>query len=79
MVEAKMIIIATNKVGTEVYYLGNFGRQSLQRFNLPNEDYKPDQYQHSIVIRSNNGHIVRDKRQATARTSFDAKQQESLT
>jgi hypothetical protein len=29
MVEAKMLIIATNKVGTEVYYLGNFGRQSL--------------------------------------------------
>jgi hypothetical protein len=30
MVETKMLIIATNKVGTEVYFLGNFGRQTLQ-------------------------------------------------
>jgi hypothetical protein len=42
-------------------------------------DYKPDQYQESIVIRTDNGHRVRNKRQATARTSFDNKQQESLT
>jgi hypothetical protein len=44
MVEEKMLIIATNKVGTEVYFLGNFGRQSLQRNKLPNMDYRPDQY-----------------------------------
>jgi hypothetical protein len=50
MVETKMLITATNKVGTEVYYLGNFGRQSLRRHNLPNVDNKPDQYQESIVI-----------------------------
>jgi hypothetical protein len=79
MVEAKMLIIAANKVGTEVYYLGNFGRQSLQRYNLPNVDYKPDQCQASIVIRADNGHRVRNKRQATARSSSDNKQQESLT
>jgi hypothetical protein len=79
MVEEKIIIIATNKVGTEVYYLGNFGRQSLQRNKLPNVDYRPDQYQASIVIRADNGARVRNKRQATARTSFDNKQQESLT
>jgi hypothetical protein len=42
-------------------------------------DYKPDQYQESIVIQADNGHKVRNKRQATARTSFDNKQQESLT
>jgi uncharacterized protein YoxC len=29
MVEEKMLVKATNKVGTEVYFLGNFGRQSL--------------------------------------------------
>jgi hypothetical protein len=73
------MVITTNKVGTEVYYLGNFGRQSLQRFNLPNVDYKPDQYQASIIICADNGHRVRNKRQATARTSSDNKQQESLT
>jgi hypothetical protein len=79
MVEAKMLIIATNKVGTEVYYLGNFGRQSLRRFQLPNVDYRPDQYQASIIIRADNRGSVRNKRQATARTSFDNKQQESFT
>jgi hypothetical protein len=79
MVEEKMLIIATNKVGTEVYYLGNFGRQSLQRYKLPNVDYRPDQYQASIVIRADNGARVRNKRQATARTSFTNKQQEPST
>jgi hypothetical protein len=79
MVEEKMLIKATNKVGTEVYFLGNFGRQSLQRDKLPNVDYRPDQYQASINIHSDNGHRVRNKRQATARTSFNNKQQESST
>jgi hypothetical protein len=79
MVEVKMLIKATNKVGTEVYFLGNFGMQSLQRDNLPNVDYRPDQYQESINICSDNGHRVRNKRQATARTSFNNKQQESST
>jgi hypothetical protein len=79
MVKEKMLIIATNKVGTEVYFLGNFGRQTLQRDNLPNVDYRPDQYQDSIVIRSDNRHRVRNKRQATARTSFINKQQEPST
>jgi hypothetical protein len=79
MVEEKMLIIATNKVGTEVYFLGNFGRQTLQRDKLPNVDYRPDQYQDSINIRSDNGHRVRNKRQATARTSFINKQQEPST
>jgi hypothetical protein len=59
--------------------LENFGRQSLQSDNLPNVDYRPDQYQASINIRSDNGHRVRNKRQATAKTSFNNKQQESST
>jgi hypothetical protein len=50
MVETKMLIIATNKVGTEVYYLGNFSRQSIARYNLPNVDSRPEQYQVSIDI-----------------------------
>jgi hypothetical protein len=79
MVEEKMLIIATNKVGTEVYFLGNFGRQALQRGKLPNVDYRPDQYQQSIVIRADNGLRVRNKRQDTARISFNNKQQESST
>jgi hypothetical protein len=79
MVEEKMLVKATNKVGTEVYYLGNFGRQSLQRDKVPNVDSRPGKYQESINIRSDNGHRVRNKRQATARTSFNNKQQESST
>jgi hypothetical protein len=79
MVETKMLIIATNKVGTEVYYLGNFGRQSIACHNLPNVDSRPEQYQASINIRTDNGHRVRNKRQATARTSLNNKQQESST
>jgi hypothetical protein len=79
MVEEKMLIIATNKVGTEVYFLGNFGRQALQRDKLPNVDYRPDQYQDTIVIFSDNGLRVRNKRQATARTSLNNKQQEPST
>jgi hypothetical protein len=79
MVEEKMLVKATNKVGTEVYYLGNFGRQSLQRDKLPNVDSRPDKYQESINICSDNGHRFRNKRQATARTSSNNKQQESST
>jgi biopolymer transport protein ExbD len=77
MVEEKMLVIATNKVGTEVYYLGNFSRQSLQRDKLPNVDSRPDKYQESINIRSDNGYRVRNKRQTTARTSSSNKRQES--
>jgi hypothetical protein len=79
MVEELMLIKSTNKVGTEVYFLGNFGRQSIQRDKLPNVDYRPNKYQASINICSDNGHRVRNKRQATARTSFNNKQQESST
>jgi hypothetical protein len=79
MVEEKMLILATNKVGTEVYNLGYFGRQTINRWNLPNVDNRPDQHQASIVIRADNGLRVRNKRQATARTSLNNKQQESST
>jgi hypothetical protein len=79
MVEEKMLVKATNKVGTEVYFLGNVGRQSLQHDKLPNVDSRPGKYQESINIRTDNGHRVRNKRQATARTSFNNKQQESST
>jgi hypothetical protein len=61
MVETNMLIIATNKVGTEVYYLGYFGRQSIARWHLPNVDSRPDQYQASINIRTDKGHRVKQK------------------
>jgi hypothetical protein len=73
MVETKMLILANNKVGTEVYNLGYFGRQTINRWNLPNVDYRPDQHQEFIVIRADNGLRVRNKRQATARSSLNNK------
>jgi hypothetical protein len=42
-------------------------------------DSRPDKYQESINIRSDNGFRVRNKRQDIARTSSNNKQQESLT
>jgi hypothetical protein len=75
----KMLVKATNKVGTEIYYLGHFAMQSLQRDKVPNVDSRPDKYQESITIRSDNGFRFRNKRQDTARTSFNNKRQESST
>jgi hypothetical protein len=68
MVEEKMLVKATNKVGTEIYYLEHFAMQSLQRYN---------QFLESITICSDNGYRVRNKRQNTARTSISNKRQES--
>jgi hypothetical protein len=73
MVEEKMLVKATNKVGTEVYYLGNFGMEALHRVKLPNVDSRQDKYQESITICSDNGYRVRNKRQNTARTSSNNK------
>jgi hypothetical protein len=75
----KMLVKATNKVGTEVYYLGNFSMQSLQQDKVPNVDSRPDLYQESITIRSDNGFRVRNKRQDIARTSSNKKRQDSST
>jgi hypothetical protein len=61
MVEETMLVKATNKVGTEVYYLGNLGRQSLQRDKVPNVDSRQGKYRESINIHSDNGHRVRKK------------------
>jgi hypothetical protein len=79
MVEEKMLVKATIKVGTEVYFLGNFGMQSLQHDKLPNVDSRPNKYQESINIRLDNGSRVRNKRQDTARTSSNNKQHGSST
>jgi uncharacterized protein YukE len=77
MLEEKMLVEATNKVGTEIYYLGHFAMQLLQRDKVPNMDSRPDKYQESITICSDNGFRVRNKRQDKARTSSNNKRQES--
>jgi hypothetical protein len=79
MGEETMLVKATNKVGIEIYYLGHFDMQSLQRDKVPNVDSRPDKYQESISIRSDNGFRVRNIRQDIARTYSNNKRQESST
>jgi hypothetical protein len=77
MVEEKMPVKSTNKVETEIFYMGYFTMQSLQRIKLPDKDARQNQFLESISICSDNGYRVRNKRQNTARTSSSNKRQES--
>jgi hypothetical protein len=77
MVEKLLLIEATNKVKTEIYYLGHFAMQSLHRKKVPHVDTRQGKYQESITIRSENGFRVRNNRQNITRTSFSNKRQES--
>jgi hypothetical protein len=71
MLEESMLVKATNKVGTEIYYLGNFGMEALGRHTLPDLDTRQVKYIESITIHLENGKRVinsrhratRDKRQ----------------
>jgi hypothetical protein len=56
MVEERMLIKTTNKVNTEIYYLGHFAIQALGREKVPHKDNRQDKYRESIDIRSENGH-----------------------
>jgi hypothetical protein len=73
MVEEEMLVKASNKVGTPIYYLGHFAMQALDRTKLPDKDARQNQFLESIKIRPDNGHRVRNKRQNTARTSSSNK------
>jgi hypothetical protein len=77
MVEKRLLIKTTNKVKTEINYLGQFAMQSLHREKVPHVDTKQDKYQESITICSENGFRVRNNRQNITRTSSSNKRQES--
>jgi hypothetical protein len=77
MVEKEMLVKATNKVGTPIYYLGNFAMQVLDRTKITDVDARQNKFVESIKIGFDNGYRVRNKRQATARTSSSNKRQES--
>jgi hypothetical protein len=62
MVEEEMLVKASNKVGTPIYYLGHLAMQLLGRTKLPDKDARQDQFLESIKILSDNGHRVRNKR-----------------
>jgi hypothetical protein len=76
MVGKRLLVKTTNKVKTEIYYLGHFAMQALDRTKLPDKDARQNQFQESINICSDNGYRVRNKRQNTARTSSSNKNQE---
>jgi hypothetical protein len=77
MVEKEMLVKVTNKVGTPIYYLGKFAMQALDRTKITDVDARQNEFLESIKIRSDNRYRVRNKRQATARTSSSNKRQES--
>jgi hypothetical protein len=71
-----MLVKETNKVGTQIYYLGYFAMQALDRTKLPDKDARQNQFLESINIRSDNGHRVRNNRQNITRTSSSNKRPE---
>jgi hypothetical protein len=77
MAEKEMLVRATNKVGTPIYYLGKFAMQALDRTKITDVDARQNKFLESIKIHSDNGYRVRNKRQSTARTSSNNKRQES--
>jgi hypothetical protein len=76
MLEEKMLIKTNNRVKTEIYYLGHFAMQALDRTKVPDVDARQNQFLKSIKIRSDNGYRVRNKRQNPARASSSNKRQE---
>jgi hypothetical protein len=72
-----LLVKSTNKVGTEIFYLGHFAMQSLHRDKVPHVDNRQAKYLESIAICSDNGYLVRNKRHNTAKTSSSNKRQES--
>jgi hypothetical protein len=77
MAEEEMLVKSTNKVGTQIYYLGHFATQALDRTTLPDKDARQNQFLESINIRTDNGHRVRNNRQNITRTSSSNKRPES--
>jgi hypothetical protein len=77
MVEKRLPVKTTNKVKTEINYLGHFVMQSLHRDKVPQVDNRQDKYLESITIRTENGHRFRNNRHNITRTSSSNKRQES--
>jgi hypothetical protein len=68
MVEERMIVKATNKVGTEIYYhLGHFGMEVLGHDTLPDYDTRQVKYIESITIRLENGERAINSRHRATR------------
>jgi hypothetical protein len=73
----RLLVKTTNKVRTEIHYLGHFAMQLLHRDKIPHvDDTRQNQFLESITIRSENGFRVRNNRQNITRTSSSNKRQE---
>jgi hypothetical protein len=79
MAEKRLLVKTTNKVKTEINYLGHFAMQALDRTKLLDKDARQNKFLESISIRSDNGYRDRNKRQNIARASSSNKRQESST
>jgi hypothetical protein len=79
MVQELMIFKTHNKVGTEIYYLGNFGMKLLGRHKTPEKNSRTAKYIHHIVIRSENGHRVINNRVLTKRQDLTTTKSTKVT
>jgi hypothetical protein len=65
MVQAQMIVMATDRNGTEQFYLGNFGMEALKLSTIPGINNRPNEYLESITLCNDNGYQkINDRREA---------------
>jgi hypothetical protein len=62
MVQAQMIAMATNRNGTEQFYLGHFGMEALKQSTIPDISNRPNEYLESITLLNDNGYQMMDDR-----------------
>jgi hypothetical protein len=74
VVEELLLVKATNKVGTEIYYLGHFAMEALDRDKVPDVDTRQEKYIESITICSENGFRVENNRHNATRAPTSNKQ-----
>jgi hypothetical protein len=74
MIDSEMLICKRDDLGTNQYYLGNFGMTLLRRKEHPDINNRPDEFLPSIIIRTGDGmKTINGRRNATTskRTSAD--------
>jgi hypothetical protein len=73
-----MLQKATNNLGSDVYYLGEFAMHLLQCTQIPDTNTRPTEYQASITTHLENGTRAANKRQSE-RSDRQQKKRDSLT
>jgi hypothetical protein len=75
MVQVQMIIMATDRNGTEQFYLGHFGMEALKRSTIPDMNNRPNEYLEFITLCNDNGYQMINDRAARLKAT---KKRESL-